>query len=169
MCLVILALACTKEEPPPPPALPPAPKTAPLTPAADLAEALPRIQRDTPFDWKNKSLRVPGHFAAYLVVSDPDRRVIVLTIDDLRDRPDRLTFYRSMPTHVGKYKGRTVSPDFIQVLVADRYEVAVRALHEEFRNTGKLGHWFDRIRFGALEKAAAQHAPDAAPGALSPP
>lgn len=150
---------CEEEAAPPPPVSAPASQARPaqpLTKPSDLAVVLPRLKRDGTFRWRGKSTRVPGHFAAYLHSTEPERKVFIITVDDLRDRPDRLQFYRSMTTTVGRYKGRSVRPDYIQALVGDRYEVTLRATHEEFRSHAKQAHWWDKLGLKKLAELPAE-------------
>ncbi len=149
-----LFVACEEDAPPPAPAAPleVAAPNPPLRSTSDLAEVLPSLKRDGSYSWLEKRTRVPGHFAAWLHSTEPDRRLFSITVDDLRDQPERLAFYQAMPTTVGKYKGRVMSPDWIQALVAGRYEVILRADHEDFRSQAKLAHWFDKMRWSKLEE-----------------
>jgi hypothetical protein len=153
--LALLLAGCQEPEaqaPPAPARAPEATPAQPLRPAAELAEVLPRLKRDGSYSWRDKRTRVPGHFAAWLYSSEPKRRLFVITVDDLRDQPERLALYRSMTTTVGKHKGRIVTPDWIEALVAGRYEVRIRADHEDFRSRAKLALWFDKMRLSKLEE-----------------
>ena len=127
-----------------------------LTPAKDLAQVLPRLPRDGSLAWRQRNERIPGHFAARLYMTQPERSALIITVDDLHQRPDRIAWFHALPTHIGKYKGRSVSPEWIHALVAGRYEVMVRADHAEFRSQGKLAHWFDRLRTSRLVELTAK-------------
>lgn len=161
LCVITLAAATACDEAPPategtdeattespkadPPAVP-----AVHTPAKDLAQVLPRLPRDGSLAWRQRNERIPGHFSAHLYTTQPERSVLIVTVDDLHHRPERVAWFRALPSHIGKYKGRSVSPEWIHALVAERYEVMVRADHAEFRSQGKLAHWFDRLRTSRL-------------------
>ncbi len=158
--LVALAMVACSTEPAPAPVLPPSvvehPTPPALAPAEDLERVLPRLNRDGSLAWRHRSKRIPGHFSAHLYTTAPERSLMIVTVDDLQGRPERVAWFQSLPTHIGSYKGQSVSPDWIRALVANRYEVMVRADHDEFRSHGKLAHWFDKLRTSelkALQKA----------------
>ncbi len=122
--------------------------------AAKLQMALPRVRRESKFRWLTHSTRVPGHLGAQLLHKETKRVVLLFTVDDLIDRPDRLARLKALKTTVGKRPGEVRKDAWVRALVGERFEVVLRAQSPDFYNHTRLEHWWNEMRLRDLEKLA---------------
>jgi len=138
------------------------PKFVPLLDAEAMAVVLPKLKRRSTVRWERPNTLVSGHFSTHLVARDGDRSMLILTIDDLIDRPARIEWLRSSPNKLRGMPAEIARDAWIRVLASNRFEVVIRSNDPSFNDSGKLQHWLEQLKLDALARAV-QVPPDVPP------
>lgn len=163
-------LPSAAEAPPalaPPTQAPPAPSpdaiSSKLASADQLAAVLPKLKRGAPMTWGRQTSDVPGYLATRLVARDSERALLVLTVEDLIDQPERRARMRDLPRVFKRRPADVRAGDLMRVFVAERFDVALRAEDTSMRRRDALRGWADRLELAKLDKLAETLSPPPPP------
>jgi hypothetical protein len=129
-------------------------------PASTLKRGLPKLKRNSRYSWAPPSALIAGHLGARLMQGTDKTagvdglHVLTFIIDDLIDHPARRELLSNRPKVLGKFPGEVVQDAWINILVAERFEITVRGEHPDYLKTSKLKNWVDQMLTSELTKLA---------------
>lgn len=138
------------------------PVLPPTLEAEEIAVVLPKLKRRSTLKWERQNTLVRGHFSTHLVTREGEHSMLILTIDDLADRPRRVEWLRSSPNKLRGMPAEIARDAWLRVLVHNRFEVVLRANDPSFADSGKLQHWLDQLKLDDLARLT-EAPPDPAP------
>lgn len=121
---------------------------------AAMVVVLPHVKRRSELRW-GVATKLPGHLGAPLITRKGKHPVVLVTVDDLLQWPERIAELAALPKMIAGLPTDIAPGSWIRVLVANRFEVVVRPRVDTYRDPDKLREWFDRLKLDELAKLAA--------------